>query len=110
MGVGTAMIAASATREVAGLVQLLHLLRGDVFDVGPALVDAIDSCPGGIDADDVMAGLRERAGQWEPDIAQTNDDDGGFAVGESLEKSARSLFGHDKPRFWVDLRLRKDRP
>jgi hypothetical protein len=51
----------------------LQLARRDVLDVGLAPAQLRHATGVDLDADDLLAGLGEAHGQWEPHVAQSND-------------------------------------
>ena len=64
-----------AVGEHAALEHGAEALGGDVLDVGAALAQRGDLVLVDVDADDVEPGLGEADGQWQPDVAQSDDSD-----------------------------------
>ena len=64
-----------AIGEAAVLEHGPEALGGDVLDVGVALAQPGDLGLVDVDADDVEPGFGEADGQWQPDVAQSDDSD-----------------------------------
>ena len=81
-GVGTQIrIASAPCRSTARVVNSIRsstggqLIGRDVLDVRDAGAESLDLARVHVDADDLLARLRERDGQGQPDVAEADDSD-----------------------------------